>query len=346
MDKEYRLLLAIGNHDLEEELSKIPGAKVIDKDDDIDIIRDILNYESIDFIILNTVLSERKSLELAIKAKEASVKIIAFIENYKNKEFIAALVGYGVNAFLLTKEVNRVKDFIENYPEKYDFNQLQENPSGRNRSREKGIKGKLFGSVLKSSGLEKAVPGRRNCEIIGVIGTSRGSGATSLCIYYSVHLKEQKKRCLLLDRTENGHLRDIEIKGQEIKTDPLTKVNLKDYDYVLVDFGCLAEVAADGNITLGKDMTNEKRIERNYCHEIILVVPSLPWRLFELSAYIKNGILKNLTEEWIFYVNGEENDLFAEMKRFYEKERQFFIPAAYDDPYSALDELMEARRLI
>lgn len=346
MDKEHRLLLALGNRDLEDEIAKIPGTKMIDKDDDIDIIRDILNYETVDFIILNTVLSETKSLELAIKAKETSVKVIAFIETYKNKEFIAALVGYGVNAFLLLDEVKRVKSYIDNYPEKYDFTQLQETSSGDlARRNTAGIKGKLLGSLLKSSNT-KAATGRRNCEIIGVIGASRGAGATSFCIYYSAHLKEMKKRCLLLDRTANGHLKDIEIKGQDISGDPLNKVNLKKYDYVLVDFGCLAEVAVDGKITLGPDMTNEKRIERNYCHEIILVAPNLPWRLFELSAYIRNGIFQSLSEEWIFYMNGEENDLFKEIKRLYEKERQFFIPAAHDDPYSALDELLEARRCI
>ena len=346
MEHTYRCLLAIGSEEIETQIIELPEVHVIDSDPDIDIIADILNYETVDFVILNTILSQEKSLELAKKAREKSVKVIAFVESYKNKELIAALVGYGVNAVLLLDEVKQVKTFISNYPEKYDFNQFQEDVSGNFRNRQAGIKGKLFGSLLKSSSPAMAAPGRRNCEIIGVIGTSRGAGATSFCIYYSAHLKEMKKRCLLLDRTENGHLKDIEIKGQDISGDALTRVNLKKYDYILVDFGCLAEVAADGKITLGPDMTNEKRIERNSCHEIILVAPSLPWRLFELSAYIRNGIFQNLSEEWIFYINGEENDLFKDIKRLYEKERQFFVPAAHDEPYSALDELLEARRLI
>jgi hypothetical protein len=343
LEEKYRLLLAVGNEDLENEIKKIPGTKVVDSDSDIEIITDILNYEKVDYVIVNTVLSEEKSLELAQKAKEKPVKVIALVESHKNMEFIAALVGFGVKAFLQHDETKRISEILDNYPEEFDFAKFQ-NRGNDTGSRTAGIREKLFGAAVNRDGPKSKPPSKSvGGRIVGIIAAAPGTGATSLCVGYGAYLTGQKRRIILLDRTENQQLSSISIKGQDIDSCPLYDINIHKYNDVLIDFGPIAQIGPSDKITLKDELRNEKKMERQYCSRMVLVCSSLPWRLKELTVYIDHPIFKKLTEDWIFYINGENNALFESLRKNYEKERTFLTSFECENPFETLSSLLDSR---
>ena len=343
MEKNYRLLLAVGSEELEDGIKNISGISVIDSDPDIDIVTDILDYETTDYVIVNTLLSEEKSLELAKKAREKSARVIAIIKSHKDKELIASLVGFGVRAFVQFDEIRKIGDYIRNYPEEFDFGKLQEKRADTGSGcgpRTAGIRERIFRSGSKK-GNPQVIAG---CRVIGVIGASAGAGASSLCVGYAIYLKEQGNKVLLLDRTENKHLSSIEIKGQKIDSCVLSEINLSKYDCIIIDFGRLAEIDTRGNVSPGLDMTNEKRMERQFCNEIILVGSSLPWKLIEIETYIEHTIFARLSENWIFYITGEQNRPFELLKKKYEGQRTFIVSYELEDPFTKLNECIALGR--
>ena len=346
MEKMSRLLLAIGDEEIETELKNLKEIEVIDSDPDIEIITDILNYETVDFVILNTVLSEEKSLTLAKKTKEKSVKVICIIESHKDKEFIASLVGFGVRAFVQFDEIKKIPAYIKNYPEEFDYTIFRDY-SKESGGKSAGIREKIFGSGIKSSGAKsKAASKMTGCRIVGIINAFPGAGATSLCVGIASYLSEQGKKVLILDRTENRNLSSIEMKGQDIDSCLLSKVNIPKYDYIIIDFGRLADIDPEGNIKPRDDMKNEKRMERQFCHEVILVGSSLPWKLFELIPYIDHPIFENLTRNWIFYINGEQNKVFDHVRECYEQKRIFLVSGENGNPYETLSVMIEEREAL
>ena len=184
---------------------------------------------------------------------------------------------------------------------------------------------------------------KKKNHIIGIIGAFPGAGATSLCVNYSDFLIEIGKKVLLLDRTVNKQLTNIEIKGIDRKSCPLYEIDIQEYDSIIIDFGTLAEITCDGTINPKPDMANEKRMERKFCHEIILVASNLPWRLFELKAYIEDEIFADLTKEWLFYLNGQAHSQFEDTRKAYEKKRSLFLPYKFENPYHELNEILNWR---
>lgn len=343
MDPIYRLLLAIGNAEIEDEIKNVPDVSVIDSDPDIGIITDILDYETVDYVIVNTILSEEKSLELAKRAREKLTKVIAIVKSHQDKELVAALVGFGVKAFVQFDEIQRIDDYIRSYPDSFDFGKLQEKRADSGSGcgpRTAGIRERIFRSGSKKGG-SRVIAG---CRVIGVIGASAGTGASSLCVGYATYLKGQGKKALLLDRTENRHLSSIEIKGQKIDSCLLSEVNLSKYEYIIIDFGRLAEIDTKGNVSPGPDMTNEKRLERQFCNEIILVGSSLPWKLIEIETYIEHTIFARLSENWILYITGEQNRPFELLKKNYEGQRAFIVSYELEDPFAKLNECIAMGR--
>lgn len=195
----------------------------------------------------------------------------------------------------------------------------------------------------KEATKEVSIIGSKSNTIIGIVGASRGCGVTRLCVNFAAKLAEYGQKVLILDRSENQHLNNMEIKGQEIKSCPLYEVDIKKYDYIIIDFGVIAEIDISGKVIPKPDMTNEKKLERQYCNEIVFVASSLPWRLYELETYIEHAIFEVLTNEWIFYVNGEDNILYEKTKKKYEKDRLLLTEFDYDDPLAELYKTIESR---
>ena len=123
--EELRTLLVAGHPELSERIHRLKGIEIIDEDDDPDVVIDALNYEEADLIILNTLLSQEKSVKLALKAREKGMRVIALTDDKKSRrDEIAALVGAGVTAVASIHDLNDVQDYIFDYPKDFDFAQL------------------------------------------------------------------------------------------------------------------------------------------------------------------------------------------------------------------------------
>lgn len=254
MDKEYRLLLALGNQDLEDDIIKIPGTRIVDKDDDIDIVRDILNYETVDYIILNTVLSEQKSLELAIKAKETSAKIIALIENYKNKKFIASMVGLGVTVFLEFHDLRCISDYLIDYPDVFDFRKLQ--PAHDN--------------IEILSGASRTDPSLKGKIYIGIFNICSGAGSTSVAVEIAENIANSGYATICVSLDGSDDFQYINPKKCKSEYAILSEQNLiaaldqiyssNDYQVVIFDFGKIFDITSSGKllkIIAGKEVYQE-----------------------------------------------------------------------------------------
>lgn len=241
MKEKYRLLLAVGNDELEGEIKKNPDVYVIDSDPDIDIITDILNYDIVDYVIVNTVLSEEKSLELARKAREKKSKIIALVASYDNREFLAILAGYGVKAFLTFDQIRRIPEYIRNYPEEFDFGSLREKskkekPPDPFRVSE-NLKGKIF---------------------IGVFNICSGAGATSTAVELAENLANcgEKTICISLDGSADFEY--INRKKCKAEYEMIVEEKLvaaldliysgMEHNVILYDFGRILDIDSNGNL--------------------------------------------------------------------------------------------------
>lgn len=244
MEKINRLLLAIGDEEIETQIRNIKEIEVIDSDPDIEIITDILNYETADFVIVNTVLSEEKSLALAKKAKEKSVKVISIIENHKNKEFITLLVGFGVKAFVQFEEIHRIKDYIVGYPEDFDFLKLQNNNS---KSIDR-IKSDIF---FESSKLK----GKIN---IGIFNICNGAGSTTTAVELAESIAGNGKKVVCVELDGREDLKFINQKKCKAMyylpqlsslSQALNQLHCSnDFQYIIFDFGRVYDLDYGGEL--------------------------------------------------------------------------------------------------
>lgn len=283
MEEKYRLLLAVGNDELEEQIRNIPGASVVDSDLEIDIITDILDYETVDYVIVNTVLSKEKSLELAKKAKEKSAKVIALIESHKNKELIAALVGFGVKAFIQFDEIPRISAYIKNYPERFDFGQLQE-PS------------KNAMNITRPSLLNADMKGK---IFIGVFNICSGAGATSTAVEIAESIANSGYPTICISLDGSKDLQFINQKKCKAEYVILEEQNLtaaldliysrNEYRVVLFDFGKIYDIDASGEL---RKILAEKEIFREFlrCGFKIGMSFSDAWHEGKLKFFEKNKL--------------------------------------------------------
>lgn len=279
MDQNYRLLLAVGSEEIEEEIKKIPDVSVIDSDPDIGIIADILDYETIDYVIVNTVLSEEKSLELSKKAREKSTRVIAIIESHKEKELIASLVGFGVRAFVQFDEIQRIGAYIRNYPEAFDFGRLQESNKiilDAPESLPVNIKGKVF---------------------IGVFNICGGAGATATAVEIAESIANSgyPTICVSLDGSDDFQFINQKICKAEYVI--LSEQNLSAaldqiysrnaYQVILFDFGKIFDIDARGEL---RKILAEKEIYREFlrCGCKIGMSFSDAWHEGKLRYFEKN----------------------------------------------------------
>ncbi len=226
-----KIIMGIGNKDLEKQIENLEEIVVCEKDDDIDFLTDLISYEKFDAAIINILLSQEKSLKFASKAKEKGLKVICLLDNKKSlKTEIAALVGEGVFAFVEYDEIYKVLMLINNYPTDYDFAELTEKENS---------------SVLKFKKSTIAFLG-----IMPRIGTT--TQAISMCTY----LRQQGYRACYIECNTSGYVDSLNEyyngvkKGSEdqsiymgvemfAKGYNLRKILDMNYDFFIYDFGCI-----------------------------------------------------------------------------------------------------------
>ena len=282
MDKINRLLLAIGNKEIESKIRNIKDIEVVDSDPDIEIITDILNYELADFIILNTILSEEKSLALARKAKEKSVKVIAIVESHKNKEFIASLIGYSVRAFTELNEIKAISEYIRNYPEGIDFQRLQpENLKPFNRIN------------WEASRAQENFNGKVN---IGVFNICNGAGSTTTAVELAESIAGYGKKvvCVELDGREDlKYINQKKCKAMYYLpklsnfSQALNQLYCSnDFQYIIFDFGKIYELGYAGEL-LCMSINHEIFREFQRCNYKIGMAFSDVWHVGRLDYFTK-----------------------------------------------------------
>lgn len=262
--EKYKVLMAIGNKDIENTLKELESIEIIDNDSDIDIIADVLNYEKIDFVVVNTLLSQNKALILAKVAKEKNCKVIAIVENYQQKELIAALVGLGVKAFVDFKELNKILSFIESYPVEYDFskfNMLQDVQLKATKKSKVSVlkkRSEVVESHRQISPDYNLVIPKTSKITIAIFNICNGAGATHTAIKLAERLAALKQNviCVSLDKKQEFlFLNAKKCSAEYFIPDTINDssnfeylLRKKNYQIIIYDFGQIFKFDAAGNL--------------------------------------------------------------------------------------------------
>lgn len=233
-----RTLLIAGHPELSERIHRLKGIEIIDEDDDPDVVIDILNYEDADLIIVNTLLSQPKSLKLALRAREKQIKVIALTDDKKShREEISALVGAGVTAVAGINNLNEVQEYIFNYPNNFDYAQLADSGSKN----------------------ENDILTNQNKTTIAVMGIMHRIGTTTQAIMLTKYLMDSGYRAAYIEMNKSGYVRaladsyegvreekesgKIQYQGIDMFTRPENIRDILDmpYTHYIYDFGSLSD---------------------------------------------------------------------------------------------------------
>lgn len=233
-----RTLLIAGHPELSERIHRLKGIEIIDEDDDPDVVIDILNYEDADLIIVNTLLSQPKSLKLALRAREKQIKVIALTDDKKShREEISALVGAGVTAVAGINNLNEVQEYIFNYPSNFDYAQLADSGSKN----------------------ENDILTNQNKTTIAVMGIMHRIGTTIQAIMLTKYLMDSGYRAAYIEMNKSGYVRaladsyegvreekesgKIQYQGIDMFTRPENIRDILDmpYTHYIYDFGSLSD---------------------------------------------------------------------------------------------------------
>lgn len=187
-----KIVLATGNDELTNQIKKLKDVDVIEEDEDIDVIIDLLNYVSCDFIVVNILLNPEKSLKLAISAREKGIRIIALVSNKKSmRSEIAALSGVGVYAFAEFDALYKISEFISDYPEDYDYAELAETKNSNKN-----------GETHPSQTEKKKTT-------IAVLGTMHRIGVTTQAVRMTKYLNESGYKAIYIESNQTGYVQAL-----------------------------------------------------------------------------------------------------------------------------------------
>ncbi len=128
-----KVFLAIGNEELEKRISQMSGFEIADKERDLEMVKNLLEFLQVDCVIVNRLLDEDGSMLLAVakEAKQYGIKIILLMDNYEDyteKKLITQLVSYEVYGYIKLAELSEdsLLKLIDEYPPRFDFNLLRD----------------------------------------------------------------------------------------------------------------------------------------------------------------------------------------------------------------------------
>lgn len=238
-----KIVIATGNDELTNQIKKLKDVDVIEEDEDIDVIIDLLNYVSCDFIVVNILLNPEKSLKLAISAREKGIRVIALIPDKKSmRSEIATLSGVGVYAFAEFDALYKISEFISDYPEEYDYAELAET---------KNKKGEMQPSQTE-----------KKKTTIAVLGTMHRIGATTQAVRLTKYLNESGYKAIYIESNQTGYAQALKdayegvsetagiLRYAEIDMLPesesrkLREVLDMPYTHYIYDYGTIEEAAA------------------------------------------------------------------------------------------------------
>lgn len=294
----YKVIMAVGSTRIEEDISAISNIHT-EAVSDIEMIQEILEYESYDYIIVNSLLSKRKIVQLADYAENMDCrdkpKIIVLTEDMTDKKFVTQLVGFGVHAFVNFNEIALIGKHIERYPESFSLSRIEEMKSGREISTSTVINGTIS---------------------IGVFNIDRGAGSTSCSLKVAEEIANCGYRtvCIEIGETSFSFLnkkkltKTLELVSTSVEEkDGVLQIAFADnsYQFIVIDFGQIIKTDVYGNITETKQKLMGDFFRCNY--KIGMCFAS-PWHNEKMNLFLKNGIFEpDLANEQMFIVtSGEE----------------------------------------
>ncbi|MDD4049291.1 MAG: hypothetical protein PHI90_10870 [Clostridia bacterium] len=292
-------------------------------------------------IVFESLIESRVNLEKAqeelleklrkIRFSKVDSKIIVILQSEKENEslFINELIKLDIQDFFFVNNFSRddiagwlfnesrtLKDNLKylstnmNKPQKEvvikEVPKYIEVPVSAPEENRKG----LF-SLGKKKFTTKEV--RMPTMIIGITGAERGAGATTLCLELGNYLKKFGS-VAILDKTERNELSGCIFEKIDIYFDGLAKIEINQYDYILIDFGVFFEIGKlSGMDTIispeEQNILIEQKngIDRGYCRKMICVCPTALWKLYKADFLINNPTCEKDTVDWIFLFNGDAN---------------------------------------
>lgn len=129
-----KVILATGSPEIDKRLQLSENHTLVDNVGDLTELMDLLNYISVDILIVNMLLDDAEGellIGLANTAFDKNIKIVMLtekIESYAERILVSKLANLSVHAFITFEKLNNkvLESVLSFYPEKFDFGLLAE----------------------------------------------------------------------------------------------------------------------------------------------------------------------------------------------------------------------------
>lgn len=300
---------------MEDYISGLNDVTVIDRDDnDIDIIKDLLEYEQADFVIINTLLSKRKAIKLAQHIHEHEEahypRIVAIVEPEEKNNFLATLAGFGVNAIVPMNQIQDIPQYLRNYPVEFDYSRLRP-PDKKDRTGAPSSAAKVKGTIS-----------------IAVFDLAHGAGATTMAIRLAEKIANcgYQAACINLDPKNDMKYAKTSKRVALFSADPRGQSTLlqalygdNQYPFIVQDFGVLFNIGDDGNIT---DVNQESISDFFRCNYKVALGFAAPWHTNKFEFLLRSELFRKTVDlgELKVIASGEDRYLREVMEDYHELE--------------------------
>jgi len=294
----FNLIMAIENEEIQDTISAMPGIGRAENVETIDLIEEILQYDSYDFIVMNTLLSERKAVRLADYVEnilESSVKpkIIALVKNLDDKKLIAQLVGFGVTAFVTFDDLSLIGRYMENYPATFDLGILSEEHIKTDITATRVINGTIS---------------------VGVFSLDSGAGATTCSLKLAEEIANCGYRVICMEFGQENFCsikkkpKTLELISADLKEkDTILQLAFSDnsFQFIILDFGKLFNVSTSGELISTKHELIGDFLRCNY--KLGMCYASL-WHNEKMNIFLKNDSFQSdlYNEQLFLLASGDE----------------------------------------
>lgn len=204
-----KVLLAIGNDELEELFEKIETIEIIEKERDLEVLKDLLEFMNVDYLVINRLLDEdgKNLLDIAVLAKKKNIKVIVLLndlEDFSEKKIITSLVAQDVYSFINFNDLKEEKiiNIIENYPQEFDFKIFNNDDQQVND-------GSIIKNVKKRQGKKREtieVELINNAVIAVYSNCSSGKSVVSWILAYCLKDRNYKTAVINLDKGYSANI--------------------------------------------------------------------------------------------------------------------------------------------
>ncbi len=129
-----KVILATGSPGIDKQIKLSEKCTIVDNVGDLSELLDLLNYVTVDSLVVNRLLDDQEGVLLvklaqAAKAKKINVVVLTDkIDSYEERQLISSLANLSVFVFMTFDNLSGklIEESIFNYPERFDFSILAE----------------------------------------------------------------------------------------------------------------------------------------------------------------------------------------------------------------------------